>query len=912
MEYIRRALKLYPEEIVKTLRFALLSFLWSFTASGMVTFFDGVFLEVIGSTYLPNAYSCVAISLMVVSALLFKGLRSISLKKLFITVLLTTIVFAHIGMALLSLVSSHAFYWIFGLKVLSTVSYAALSITFWSFIDQYYDLQDAKRIYTLVMAAIFLGAIASGFFISKAAALFGIHGMTLTFCLSLGCAGVLTARISNSEAPVHDELEELPGAKSYSLSSWARQITGSAFALFLIANNILAQLLWNVSEFNYLSNFSVVFSMQPTYELTEFLGRVKAFISLGNVFFMLFIYSRLIHRIGLNRAVVLPYLLFLALYIVWAAAPSFTIAVLGIIAVEGALFTIEDNNFNLLLGIIPTNVKRSLRVFIEAFVEPLGILVASGLLTFESKAISIGLLLSIAAVLVAFALKSSYTWAIIANLRGKALNLTRKASERLKKLSKRDKRILIGRVCRGELPPLFSLQACLATENLNAASELLEHFSKFTEKEQQTLLAHLLSSPLTLKYPLIDACCRLAGRHTHPELQILLALNGKLQEKEAIKFIDMPDPRYQAAGILALERASDSKELEETYTKRSLATFALQRLLSSSDPEYLSQGLFAQGYMQHANDLKLLIPYLHHSARIVQIAAARSIERLLRPTDAPIASQLIEALKQTYTSDVRLLVIRSIEKALEPKLVIPLLNVSMRMRPIEKRAVIYALSSGRISADFLLKVTSNSDLDHRARQICGRALGKLAPKLLRREIREVIIPEIRRAQAYFWHAHFFKTSKEPHLKLLAECMQGSFCHLIDFVIGLLASAGSIEESELITHSLRSHNQKTHSHGVETLEKTCDRKIFRLLEPLVDDRPDDERVRRLPSFESDTLEDVLELLEKSPIVVDRLIAWHTRAKLKIGDWKKMALSARPSSEPLFGHFISELLQEEPSS
>lgn len=911
MHRLRRALKLYPEEIGKTLQFAWLSFLWSFAASGSVTFFDGIFLEVVGASWLPRAYGFASITLMIVSGLLFKGLRSVSLEKLYLTIQTSVIGVYLTGFLLLQFVPENAFFWLFGLKVFATVSYASLSITYWSFIDQYYDLQDAKRIYTLVMAAIFFGAIASGITISYAAAKLGISGMLFCIMASLALGCYLTRRIGQKEMLVHDELEELPKANNYSLSSWAKQITSSVFALFLIFNNVLAQLLWNITEFNYLSNFSAEFALQPTYKLTAFLGTVKAWISAANVLFMLFGYSRLIHRIGLNRAVVIPYVLFFSLYVAWIAEPSFFIAVLGILAVEGALFTIEDNNFNLLLGIIPASVKRSLRIFIEAFAEPLAILVAAGLLTFKAQAIAIGFAVAALAVIGSLGLKQSYTWAIVDNLRQKALSFTKSAKERLTGLSKRDRRILAAQVYRGNLPPLFALETCIALENIEAIGVLLEGFPRFSEEEQRALLKALLKTPLAQDPALVSIFDRLAMTYSHPELQILLALCGRLKEEAALQLIDSPDVRLQAAGILTLNSAAHIEGLKETYALRSMAAFTLQKLLSSTDTRALSMGLFVQGYMEYESDLKHLIPYVHHDSIDVQLAACGSIERLIEPEHTEVAAALIRALKKESRSSVRLSLLQSIGKALHPTIARSLLLTAIRFRPVEKRSVIQILSNGRIESGLLLEVTASPSTDYRARLMAGRALAKLDIKELRHQLRPLIFPEIEQARTYFWHAYHFKQSSEPCRALLAECMEGSFHHQIDFIIQLLASAGSIDESELIAYSLRSHNQKTRSHGVETLEKTCDRKIFRLLEPLVNNRPAEEKVRRI-SDPGHSFEEVLSLLETSALLAPRLIAWHVRSKLKIGNWKAMALERPRSDDPLFTHFISELLEEEQHS
>jgi hypothetical protein len=905
---MRRLLRLYPEEIPKTVRFAALSFLWSFAASAGVTFFDGVFLEVIGAEWLPRAYGYISLSLMLISVLLFRALQTISLERIALLTQLAVMGVQLISLGIYFTVPASAFYLLFALKVFATSAYAALSITFWSFIDQYYDLQDAKRIYTLVMAAIFLGAILSGTYISQLSPLIGIGGMLTSIALALSLGGALTLYISAREQMVHDELEDLPGKKSYSIASWVSQVTSSSFALFLIAINILAQLLWNVTEFNYFTAFSTEFALEPSYKLTTFLGSIKAGISVANVLFMLFGYSRLIHRIGLNRSVLIPFALFAALYAVWLPYPSFAVAVAGIIILEGALFTIEDNNFNLLLGIIPAKVKRSLRVFIEAFVEPLGILIAAGLLTSESKSIFIGGILSVLAVATAYGLMRSYRSAVLDNLRSKTLNLNQTPSEVLAKLPRRERRRIALRALSGELDPGPALDSLIALGNVEGIADLLSGIDRFSESDQRSLLSALLTSTLAKRPEIKAAARRIYKKDSLPELKILLALNQCLPHEDSLQLVESSDPRACVAGILSLEAAAGSDALSETYTLRSMAAFALQRLLASSAPEDLSMGLFAQGFMNNASDLHLVLPYLSHEDRSVQLAAALSTTRLISPEQSDLAAELIHLLPKLEASDVRLQVIEAIGKSLNDTLALPFVSCAENLSPIQRRSAISALSSGAVSAAILLELTGRSQLNLKARLLTGKALAHLNPRLLKQTLRTLIIPEIMRAQAYAWHAYHIR--KNEDLSLLAEAMEGSLNHLIDFIIGLLAAAGSIEESELITYSLRSGNEKTQAQGIETLEKAADRKIFRLLEPLVDDRPIEEKIRRLPSHAHQSIEGVLELLENSPLTADRLIAWHTRAKLKIGDWRARALGREKEHEaPIVDHFVSQLLSEE---
>lgn len=917
---LQRAFSLYPDEIKKTLHFGWLGFLWSAAGSCAVTLFDGLFLETVGPKHLPSAYAYIALGLIISSFFLFKGLKVLSLKGL-----LKSVVWINLSLYALALVLIYAFpglrsTWFYGTKVISTIGYASLSITFWSFVDEYYDLQDAKRIYTLIMAAEFAGAIFSGALISISIDWIQTAGLVLATVALLGLCHVVLRYITKVHSPVHDDLEEVISLskKTLGFRGLAKRMLKSPYVISLIGVNIGAQLLWNVTEFNYMTSFTQHFKGESSYELIEFLGSTKAWISLGNMLFMLFAYSRMIRRVGLNNSALIPYLTFLGLYAFWTWAPSIGFAVLGIIAVEGVLFTIEDNNFNLFLNITTDKIKRPLRIFIEAFVEPASILAAAGLLSINISALFTGLFVALFAVATAWALRRSYRPAIVKNLQERAIRFDRPAKSYLVQVGKKERKKQANLLAL-HFPPSLSaakLLSLIGTERDFIA--FLKRCDTLFPKELEHIVSHFNAYSWTDRTAFISACKHFLKQYgpidvessetlaLQSALLLLLAEEGKVDESKALSLLEQSDYRLQAAGILSLEHAGAAKKLKEAYEKRTLAIYSLQQLLSSSCPDALAMGLYVQSRMDYESDIKLLFPFLDHPKSTVQLAAADSLSQLLTDEHSEFIPQLFEALERVRLPSVRLKLIKAASSLIQKEHIVPLARLSARLTPTEKRACVEALTRVEAPLELYLDALKDLRLNLEARLVLAKAAFKRSPRRFRKALFSIALPEIERCSAYYL---LQDSSENPHL---TAAIRATFQHTRDYLIHLLAIGGSLEDSDLIIHGLRSSNEKVHSHCVETVEKTCERKLFRLLEPLIDDRPSSEKMRKirakLPKELCTDSSGMIAYLHKSSFQSDRLIALYEIA-LSQPDLLAEHIHALPESDQnskLIQHLIQELL------
>src|SRR5205085_2221289 len=109
-------------------------------------------------------------------------------------------------------------------------------------------------------------------------------------------------------------------------------------------------------------------------------------------------------------------------------------------------------------------------------------------------------------------------------------------------------------------------------------------------------------------------------------------------------------------------------------------------------------------------------------------------------------------------------------------------------------------------------------------------LGKLSLRELRAHVPSLIKQEIKRAYFYFYHAHTIPKEMEGYdLSILENTLQTGQEAIVDFITQILGIAGSLEDSEILSITLKSKNRKIRAQALETVEKTCDPKIFSLLE-----------------------------------------------------------------------------------
>ncbi|MGB7977879.1 MAG: Npt1/Npt2 family nucleotide transporter [Chlamydiales bacterium] len=920
LKIIHKAFGLYSGEGTHALRFARLAVLWAFGSSCLDTLSDGFFLEKIGAESLPAVYLFIALGMIGVSSLVLYSLRSMSPYRI-LSIALAMGACICIASALIVGASPPDWFW-YALKISSRMFFAVMIACSWTFTDQYHDLQDAKRIYSIYSAAYFFGTILSGTAINLLLDRIGFSGLLLAAALSIGYAMVEARGIAHKAKAVHDDTVEgvFSGSRD-SFASVVQLIIRSRFAIILLTLSLFVQLLITVTEFNYMESFGHFFQAPAEGEIAAFLGKCRAIISLCNIVFGVFFYGRFIRRMGLNNAILITPLFFFAVYSGWIFQDAMWLAVLGLIAVDGILFTVEDNCFNLLSNAVPTKLKSKVRIINDSFFEPIGMLLSS-LLLFALSGGSrwLGMILTLVVLVLALVIRAIYSKAIMLNLKDNALHFERKLKNWLASMTRREQKEMKKDILEALRSPSEETQL-LAMESLLQLGESLPQVVSIAKRFSTVSKIHFLrlleGTPFSNDSRMIEMIDRWTDENESPELSkwayLYLAKRGLHHPETAEDDLDDPDLFLRGAAILTMKKSLANQSIDYAALNRTIAAKKLDLMLKSIRIDEISMGLDILAEENTLEAAERSLPFLSHEAILVKRAASRCVARLADKRLARHAPKLIEELETARDNLFRLSILEALGKIADSTTTKEILLASVHFRPNERRRTEEIIvQMGLKIVPLLLTLTKDIALPERARLLAGKILGRLALPQLQANLIDILDIEIERAYFYFYFGHTIQKQHPLYdLEMLQSALLSGYQSVTDFIIHLLGAAGSLEDPELLVRALHSRNAKIHSHAVESLEKTCDVRIFKLIAPLVDDLPLEEKMAACLQWQGDypklTLSELLGKLDQSPSLFDKIVAVRLKAKLQMPNWRQQLREQMKHSDETFHQFAYELLE-----
>lgn len=927
-KFLRRLFNLYPNEEKKALLFAALGFFWALGVTSALKFADALFLIHVGAEALPNAYILAASGNIVAALFMLYGYNHISPTRLFLSVISFGIFFYTLAYIFLVFQPHHdsKTLW-YALKIFGWVFFTMVTTSFWTFIDQYYHLQDAKRFYSIFSSTIFLGLASTGIIMRlgelepKNLILFVLFLLGLTFYW----IGLISRRIQF----VSDDSETDSPVVTQSLRDVLRTVFSSPFAIFLMSICLIVQILIVITEFNYLSDFAKRFDTpmvveganEQTNPLILFLGQCLTGVSIFNLIFGLFIYSRLAYRFGISNMIVWSPAVFILLFSGWLTSDTLLFPILGFFVIEGMLYVIDDCNFTLLLNAVPTKIKYKIRITIESFFEPIGMMCSALILSFvkiDSKIIA--LVLSVIVLVVAFALRSQYLKGIYQNLAENAIHFQRNIGDWWEILSKKGKKgveyRLLAILKQGdESSQIMACEGLLAFDEEAILYKLLQFADYLTIQGKVHFIELINQSSFYMNTQVLDCFHRWILENPDPALKnavhFYLAQQGLLHPEKIIADLESDNLTIKGAAILALKKSWAHQPPTTAALNRTLAAQHLHEFLESSKDEEICMGLKIMTIEASAHDVDIMMPFLKHPSLQISRTAAASLAKIIDKQSQRYVHKLLKRLSASSDNEYRLSCLKALGEIVDSSLVKEIIASSVHFRPNERRlteTIIFKM--GLRTVPTLLSITKDMTMHDRCRVLAGRILGRLALPQLRANLYDIISIEIERAYFYFYHYHSIPLQYPEHdLKILQDALQTGYHSVMDFIIQLLGIAGSIEDCELLSRSLRSRNLKVKSQVVEAIEKTCDPKIFRLLQPLVADCPLDEKMKayRKGGRTPLSLTELLDKLDQSSSLADQIMAATLQCRLNLPSWRDSIRQQMPLNDEIFHHFAYELLE-----
>lgn len=843
----RKLFNLIPGEENKTLAFSALSFLWAMGGYGALTLSEGMFLQHVGASKLPMAYLLIAGLMTFLSTILL-----ISLRRLALSALLTVLLFGSLlSLALVVPWIGQEGSWV-AFKVIGWMIPVAISTCFWSFIDQYYDLQGIKRTFALFNAMIFLGDATSSALISLTLGRWGVSGILLFFIGTLLLAIPFVFFITRHLTPVLEEHQESVHATStLSFKELLRTLFSSRFTQLLMAFYFVMQLLALTTEFNYLASFERLLPKDPEgNELTQFLATCTMWISLGNMVFGLFFYSRLVKKMGIQNVLLIAPLFFTLLASAWMGRDLLPLAFCGLLAREGFTYAFDDNNLNLLIVGVPSRIKNQVRIAIESFCEPLGMLLtALMLLVLTPMSRQLALLFALLTLLTALTLRRSYPRALFHNLVASSISFGKRATEWLSSLAHREKKEVEAHLLRylnekDETVRLLAFESLLELGEERLVPKLLTQFSRLSIPGKLRALELLSASSHASAPIVVERIERLRKSLAHPQLASAIHC-------------------YFVRHALPLPRKE--REIREER---------ISALLASTEERDLCMGLSLCALHKQSGAIPELLPFLTHPLVAICRVAAATLASLISPEERRWGSSLLHYLKQVGDRKTRFYLFDALEQMQDLSLLRPLILEGAGAPPIEQRRLQkLILSLGLPAKTPLIDCIQEEKLPLRARLLAAKIANKLSPASLRLHLAELLKKEVDRTYFYLYYA-----CRADRGSLLEQMLYAGYEAMIDFIVHLLAFSGSMEEGELLVHTLKSKNQKARAHAREILERGSSSHLFALVAPLFEEEPLLSKAERYRGERSLPLSALLDHFELSPSFAEKLIASSLKADL----------------------------------
>lgn len=900
-----KAFGIYPKEAKNVFRFVRLGVLFSFGASMALTLSAGFFIEKVGPSYLPIVHIIIALVLIATFSLFIYLLRTITPYTLFFKLIYISI-FLYLIFSIM-LIGNPSKFSYFIIYTFSYILILALAASYWNFLDQYHDLQDAKRVYGIYNGAYFGGYIISGIIINQFFHIVGVGPLFILSVLSMVLT-IFEIRGINKKIPdIEDDiLEGLFSAGKRGFLSTMRLFYKSPFSISLVITSLIVQFLRNTTEFNYMHNLKEIFESRGAL-VTPFLGKCSAIIYSINVILGVFFYRRLVIKLRVVNVLIIPSLLFLFLYSNWIFYGSLFIVVLAIFSVDGILDTIDDNNFNLLANVTPTKIRGTLRIINDSIFEPVGMLLSAFfLLVFQSFGLIFGLALSLVFLIISLILRYLYPRATLKNLKVNAVHFERKFIDWMQQLSKKERGEIEEDILEAldsdlEDIKILAFEILLSSKDGRFLQTMLSYAEKFSPPYKLKAVDLMERSSFSKDKNVINIIKKWHNSND-PNIQksakLYLSKKGLLKRADATLLLKSQDPFLRKVGIIGLKKVKKMETLQKD----------LDLFLSSEDDNMIIMGL--EILEEDTLSYKRIFNFLSNSSIKVRKRAAKAFSKISNKKLKNFAPLLIDMLKKEQDSEFRTHCLESLCKIKDIDSIKELIKVATFFRPHEKRFAekcIYLM--GKRAVATLISMLKDEKLPDRSRIMASKILGRLNLKKLQINITSIIKNETKKAYFYFFHSHSIQ-SRYPlyDLNLLKKALKTGFQSKRDFIIHLVGVSKSIENCDLIVHLINSKHEKAHANAVETLEYRCDSKTFKEILLLIEDIPDQYKMQKIEKKYKErlTLLEVLSKLEDSPSLFDKTVSMHFKAKFKMPKWRESLTKQLKTEEEALCHFANELL------
>lgn len=836
MGFTNRLFKIESSELGKVLDFTLLGAILQAGISIGMSAADSLFLSKLGPDKLPLIYLFTPLIFLVYIPIYSYLTSRIGVNRVF---QITISILAGGGVAIYLLLNGFdgrfAETALYLAKLYSILWYIALYTLYWNFVDGFFDILDAKRVFSALSAGSALGAALGGGLVTVLSNICSADEFFLVWSMLAVCAFPSLRRCLKKWRPL--ENEAVNTEKSHSIVAETKSLLHtfrtSAFAVVLGSLLFLTMVVTLICEYQY-SN--ILSQGKSEAELTRLFGTLFFAVNGINLFINLFVFNRLVLHFGVRNVALIQPLVYLSAFTFFIFEQSFMAGVFAFFAFHGMLTSIDFNNTNLLINALPKENKRQLRTFIEGICEPMANAVAGLFLIFLVAKISptqistIGLICSFACLALALILRGAYLKSMISNLRKSWLDFNETPRRVVKELENEDYLVLERSIIAGQAEiSRLALTVLVYAQPKRALPHFLKYLSEASKEEQEQSAALFNSLLYKLENkPLIELAQWVESNisRTDSSIQEVFIEHNLVTELQACFLLGEKHNQTTASAAIALKGITSLEQLINAFT--------LIKDCLSSDENGKCSSLRAISYGGSEQYSSFIVPFLKDPLLSVRIEALKALEKIVTKDSKDILPKLMQILENGSAKE-KLLCLECFAKIADHTKLEDLLRLADRFSPAARRRLEEIIvDNGLTGVPVSVRVLKDKSYTYRSRSIAARCLSRLSATQLEALSQKLILEETSRAAFYSKRKVILANAGRTSLgqEVLAKHCADQETIIIDFVLELLALNGRVANFELLLANLRSTNKKERADAIETIQQACDSKTNNQILPLL--------------------------------------------------------------------------------
>ncbi len=804
---------------------------------------DALFLQHVGAQKLTHIYLIVPFMMLAFVPLSAYGISKFNLQRFFTICLFTMAAGCLFIFAALKLFPVHfpsgVLYLYYFIKLFSELWMIILFTLLWNYIDEYFNIMDAKRLFSFFSGGMALGTLVGGGLVMIAITILPVQFLFLLW-LFLAIITYIVIRAVSKKWPKIDSEEidrDILLQKSDSTFKivWGA-IKTSAFVPAFSITIFSILVLTTLCEFQTMQVFE---EGRDSASLAALFGKLYIVVSVFTLVVNFIFFNRLVILMGVRNVALIQPLAYVVAFSFFILSYGFSAAVFGFFIYQGILTSIEFNNQNFLFNALPTKGKAILRTLIEGLCEPLAT-AFTGLFLFlfishmlpETLSV-VGLGVAVAGFCIAAWLRNEYGKAMVDKLRSSWLDFSGNSRQIFEIPNPEELDVLRLAAKSRERCKVIPAIERLWLHNRAQALEALLQFLDIGSVEDQTAATPQLAKMLKEEDVQIFSQVLAWVRSTRASLA-----SGIIQELSHYNLIDFEDashimpsssPEAKAAASIALWQ---SWQLEANVQ----GVNNIRDLINGNQEERIA-GIRSLGKLSQPRYIKLLTKFLKDPSPPIRKQALMSLLELINEETEELNDDLLSVIRDGDRID-RLIVLDALARIKNTDSIRALMIVSHLLSPFERRKVQSLIQDiGLQGVPILVTILRGCDFHYYAKSLVARSLGNLAFPQFESISQQLVEDELDRA--FNWLCAQWLFSTEYAIGSLASffsrlCKETAVT-VTEFILELLSIGGRLPDFELLASSLRSSNTKDRADAIEAIEQGCSRRISARLLPLLDGR-----------------------------------------------------------------------------